>query len=219
MDALELIKQRHSVRSYLDKRIDDETMSLINAEIDRLNAESGLHMQFMEETDGVFGSLASRFIGWKFVPNYIALVGKDGPELDQTCGYYGEQLVLFLQSIGLNTCWVGMFKAGAVKAEIKDGERVVITIVVGYGASSGRQHRSKSVSDVTDAKDMPDWFRRGVEYALLAPTAVNQQKFIFSLDGDTPSLRASAKGPCVNIDLGIVRYHFEAASGRKVSLS
>ena len=31
---------------------------------------------------------------------------------------------------------------------------------------------------------MPDWFREGVVAALLAPTAVNQQKFFISRDGD-----------------------------------
>lgn len=216
MDTLELIKQRHSVRQYLDKPIDAETMDKINAELDRLNAESGLRMQFMTETDGVFGSIASRFIGWKFVPNYIALVGKDSPTLEETCGYYGEQLVLFLQSIGLNTCWVGMFKAEGVKAEIREGEKVVITIVVGYGANEGKPHKSKSVSEVTDVVEMSDSFRAGVECALLAPTAVNQQKFFFTMKDGKPVAEVKTKGPFVNVDLGIAKYHFEVGSGMKL---
>ena len=216
MDTLALIKQRHSVRQYLDKPIEAETMAKINAELDRLNAASGLHMQFMTETEGVFGSLASRFIGWKYVPNYVALVGKDSPGLEETCGYYGEQLVLFLQSIGLNTCWVGMFKAEGVKAEIKEGEKVVITIVVGYGANEGKQHKSKSVSDVTDVTDMSPEFRAGVECALLAPTAINQQRFFFTMKNGKPAAYNKSKGPFVNVDLGIAKYHFEAGSGMKL---
>lgn len=215
MDTLELIKQRHSVRRYLEKPIDAGTMAIINAEIARLNSESGLHMQFMNEVDGVFGSLASRVIGWKSVPSYVALVGKDSPELEETCGYYGEQLVLFLQSIGLNTCWVGMFKAENVTAELREGERVVITIVVGYGANEGKPHKSKTVSDVTDVKDMSDSFRAGVECALLAPTAVNQQRFFFTIENGKPVAIAKGKGHFVNVDLGIVKYHFEVGSGMK----
>ena len=63
---------------------------------------------------------------------------------------------------------------------------------------------------------MPDWFKAGIEAALLAPTAVNQQKFTFTLDGDTPSVGVSANGPFVRLDLGIVKYHFELGSGRKI---
>ena len=216
MDTLELIKQRHSVRSYLEKPIDAETMEKINAEIARLNAESGLHMQFFTETDGVFGSFASRLIGWRYVPNFVAMIGKDSPELEETCGYYGEHLVLFLQSLGLHSCWVGMFKAAAVRAELGEQERVVITIPFGYGADAGKQHKSKAIEEVTDVRQMPDWFRAGVESALLAPTAINQQKFLFSLDGDRPTAKVNGKGPFTEVDLGIVKYHFEAASGRKV---
>lgn len=216
MEQLELINQRHSVRRYLDKPIDSDTMEKINSEISRLNAESGLNMQFMSDTDGVFGSLASRFIGWRFVPNYIALVGKDSPELEETCGYYGEQLVLFLQSIGLNTCWVGMFKAEGVKAKVGVDEKVVITIVVGYGENQGKQHKSKTVSDVTDVKDMPDWFRAGVECALLAPTAINQQRFFFTIKDGKPVAFNKSKGHFVNVDLGIAKYHFEVGSGMKL---
>lgn len=31
---------------------------------------------------------------------------------------------------------------------------------------------------------MPDWFRKGVEAALLAPMAMNRQKLFFALAGD-----------------------------------
>lgn len=214
MDTLRLMEERHSVRSYLKKPIEPKKLSLILAEIDRINERSGLHIQFMENAEGVFGSIFSRFIGWKHVQSYLALVGSDAPELYEKCGYYGEELVLYLQSIGLNTCWVGMFNASAVKAEVCPGEKLVITIPLGYGADSGKPHKSKAISEVTDVSDMPDWFRIGVKYALLAPTAVNQQKFFFSLDGDAPSVRVTGKGPFVKLDLGIVKYHFEAASGR-----
>ena len=47
-----------------------------------------------------------------------------------------------------------------------------------------------------------------MEAALLAPTAINQQKFHFTLDGDTVRAKAGL-GPCAKIDLGIVKCHFE----------
>ena len=52
----------------------------------------------------------------------------------------------------------------------------------------------------------------GVEAALLAPTAMNQQKFTFALSGNRVSVKAGM-GFYTKIDLGIVKYHFEAGAG------
>ena len=214
MNELDMIRQRHSVRSYQNRPIESEKAELIRAEIDRLNGVSGLHMQFMEQADGVFSRLLARFIGWKYVPSYLALIGPDTPELEQLCGYYGEQLVLFLQGIGLNTCWVGLFRESAVTAEVLPGERLVLTIAVGYGTDAGKPRNSKTPEEVTDVTEMPDWFRAGIECALLAPTAINQQKFFFTLEGERPLLSLTGNGPFIQVDLGIVKYHFEAGSGK-----
>ena len=215
MNTVEMIRARHSVRSYQDRKLDAEVLEHIRAEIDRVNAESGLHIQFMDEAGEVFSTFFSRFIGWKYVPSYLALVGPDLPELEEKCGWYGEHLVLFLQSLGLNTCWVGAFKKNAVKAWIAPGERLVLTVAVGYGAEQGTPHKSKSPAQVTDVPEaeMPDWFRAGVECALLAPTAINQQKFRIALTDGRPVITVSANGPFVKADLGIVKYHFAAGSG------
>ena len=59
---------------------------------------------------------------------------------------------------------------------------------------------------------MPEWFRRGVQAALLAPTAMNQQKFTFTLQGDTVSAKAGT-GFYSKVDLGIAKYHFEIGAG------
>jgi len=58
--------------------------------------------------------------------------------------------------------------------------------------------------------------REGIEAALLAPTAVNQQKFFISLDGNKPVFIVTANGPFVKLDLGIVKCHFEIGSGKNV---
>ena len=64
---------------------------------------------------------------------------------------------------------------------------------------------------------MPEWFVAGVKAALLAPTAVNQQKFVFSLEGDEALVRVKGLGSYTKVDLGIVAYHFDAATGKKVN--
>lgn len=216
MTEYEAMKARHSVRAYRDEPIGEENAALLRSMIEELNAAYDLHIQLMDDAGTVFGGLASRLSGWSHVPSYIAMVGRRRDDLDEICGYAGERLVLYAQTLGLNTCWAGIFKRKQVTAQIGEGEKLVLVIAVGYGADNGRSRRSKSAEDVTDVKEMPDWFRKGVEAALLAPTAVNQQKFRFSLDGDTPSVKVSANGPFVRVDLGIVKYHFELGSGRKI---
>jgi len=51
-----------------------------------------------------------------------------------------------------------------------------------------------------------------VEAALLAPTAVNQQKFRFTLSDRTVKAEATG-GFSSRVDLGIVKYHFERGAG------
>ena len=90
-----------------------------------------------------------------------------------------------------------------------------MVIALGYGQTQGNVHKSKSAGEVTKADiPAPDWFQRGVEAALLAPTAMNQQKFTLTLEGDKASAKAGM-GFCAKMDLGIVRYHFELAAGRE----
>lgn len=219
MDPMKMIEERHSVRRYLDKKIEPEAVAALNELIAQVNEESGLHIQLIEEAGGVFGGLAAKMSGWKNVPSYLALVGPDSASLEQDAGYYGQKIVLFAQSLGLNTCWAGIVKRKQVTAEVLPGEKLVIVIAIGYGETSGSPRGSKSVADVSDIEgEMPDWFVAGVEAALLAPTAINQQKFVFSLDAaGNPEVAIDGKGPFAKVDLGIVRYHFEVASGREVS--
>lgn len=63
---------------------------------------------------------------------------------------------------------------------------------------------------------MPEWFLNGMNAALLAPTAMNQQKFYFELLNDGNVKACCGKGFYTKLDLGIVKYHFESASGKKV---
>lgn len=86
-------------------------------------------------------------------------------------------------------------------------------LALGYGATPGTPHKSKTLDAVCDDTDsMPEWYQRGLHYALLAPTATNQQKFRFSRQGDRVAVRASL-GFYSKVDLGIVKYHFELGAG------
>lgn len=150
------------------------------------------------------------------VTNYIALVGKRGDTLDELCGYYGERLVLRAQQLGLNTCWVAMtYKKIPGTFEINKGEKLTVVISLGYGKTQGTEHKSKPMDAVSNINpDSPEWFKQGVEAALLAPTAMNQQKFMLVYkDGKVTA--TAGKGFYSKIDLGIAKCHFEVGAGKE----
>lgn len=215
MEMLELMKARHSVRQYTEQKIEAEKRVALDALTAKLNQESGMHIQILYEEPKCFDSFMAHYGKFSGCRNYIAVVGPKGTELDEKAGYYGEQLVLKAQELGLNTCWVAMTH-GKSAAVIEKGEKLAILISLGYGTTQGAVHKNKELTAVSDfTKDSPQWYHEGLEAALLAPTAMNQQKFLFSLENDQVSAKATG-GFYSKIDLGIVKYHFEAVTGRKV---
>ena len=214
MDKLKAIKERHSVRKYLKKEIEQEKIDRLNAEIDSINQESGLNIQLVTNEDTCFGGIMS-YGKFENVSNYIALIGKKTKKLDEMVGYYGEKLVILAQQLGLNTCWVGLtYSKNNVQVDIGPGEKIVCVISLGYGANQGTQHKNKAVSKVSNLKmEDPKWFKEGVESALAAPTAINQQKFYIERNGKEIEILAGI-GFYAKVDLGIVKYHFEVGAGK-----
>ena len=125
-----------------------------------------------------------------------------------------EKNVLKCQELGLNTCWVAMTH-GKSKAEIRRGQKLLIIISLGYGETQGVPHKSKSIAELGQADQKTEWFEKGMEAVSLAPTAVNQQKFYFELKNGIVTAK-NLGGFYSRIDLGIVKYHFEAVTGHEV---
>lgn len=210
MNEIEAIKKRHSVRNYLDKEIEAEKVEKLNSVIDICNKEGNLHIQLLKEAGKVFNRLLSKVMGLGSAPSVIACIGPDDETVEERIGYYGERIVLAAQELGLNTCWAGTFHAGGVNARLEEKERLVIVIAIGYGRDSGKVRKSKTVEQVSSGRaNPPDWFRYGVEMALLAPTAVNLQKFEIRLNDDDSVEFIDKGGILHKINMGIVKYHFE----------
>lgn len=219
MTVREAIEARHSVRAYTKRPIDGEVLNALQAEIDACNQASGLSIRlFLDEPNAVKGLWAS-YGAFENADNYLALSGPDTDALFPLCGYWGERLVLFAETLGLSTCWIaGSYKKGRVKKRIGEGEALAAIISIGYGARPGKPHRSKTFAQVTEIDgEAPDWFRKGVEAALLAPTAINQQRFLFRYRNGKATVKA-LKGPYSLIDLGIVQYHYEIGAERPIEI-
>lgn len=212
---------RHSIRHYVDRPLAPEAINVLQEKINEINAVAHLHIQLVtNEPRGFSGILAyGQFSG---VGNYFVMAGQAADDLDERVGYYGEQLVLLAQQLGLGTCWAGVsYRKVKGTYTLAPGEKIACMIAVGHPADEGRKLKRKSVEQLSNASDdTPAWFRQGVEAARQAPTAVNQQKFFFEYLGERDGrglVRAKRLFSMIGytkMDLGIARLHFEIGAGR-----
>lgn len=212
---LETMKKRHSVRHYTSKKIEREKQKKLLEKISEINMNTGLNFQACFDEPKAFDTFMAHYGKFENVSNYIALVGKKGN--DEAVGYYGEQIVLEAQKMGLNTCWVALtYGKGKTKVLKQKGEKIYCVIAIGYGITQGVPHKSKLAKQVCNLSEKtPDWFENGIVASLLAPTAMNQQKFRFEyIDGKV--FAKAGTGFYTKIDLGIARYHFELGANRQI---
>lgn len=222
MSIQEAIEARHSVRAYKEQPLTDGIVNLLKGKIEELNHEGQLHIQLILNEPRAFQGTLAKYGKFRGVSNYIVMAGKKADNLDERVGYYGEQLVLFAQTLGLNTCWVGLSYSKVPGTYVlNDGEKIACYVAIGYGETQGAGHKIKTLQQVSNATaDTPSWFKRGVEAALLAPTAVNQQKFSFEYVGindNRHQVRAKKGFSLVGytqMDLGIAKCHFEVGAGK-----
>ena len=221
MTIREAIDARHSVRAYKNEPLAEDICRRLEEEIAEVNQKGNLHVQLIQNEPKAFLGTLAKYGKFRNVSSYLVMAGERSDDLDERIGYYGEHLVLLAQTLGLNTCWVGLsYKKIPGTYVLGEGEVIKAYIAIGYGETQGASHKIKTVEQVSNATDItPSWFKRGVQSALLAPTAVNQQKFSFEYVGmnDNRHQVRAKKGFSLigytQMDLGIAKYHFEIGAG------
>lgn len=225
MQYLEVMKQRHSVRKFTDKSLSESIVNELITQISLVNQMGDLSIELITNEPKAFGSMIRTFGRIKNCRNYLVVKGKNDDFLDWKAGLYGERIVLKAQELGLNSCWVaGGFKQVEGTFTVRTDERVVCYILLGYGENNGISHKTKSFDEVVRQvkyESAPLWFKRGIEAALLAPTAMNKQDFVFAIDADNEeiALVISNGSKYSTLDCGIAASHFELASENSVKLS
>ena len=223
MTLQEAIKARHSVRAYKNEPLAADVSRRLEEDIIEVNQIGRLHIQLIQNEPKAFLGTLAKYGKFRNVTSYLVMAGKKADDLDERIGYYGEHLVLLAQTLGLNTCWVGLsYKKIPNTYVLDEGEVIKAYIAIGYGETQGSPHKIKTVEQVSNVSEItPLWFKRGVEAALLAPTAVNQQKFSFEYVGmnDNRHQVRAKKGFSMigytQMDLGIAKYHFEVGAGKE----
>ena len=218
MDIKEAIKARHSVRKYDDRPIEREKVETLRDAIVRANRSGGLDIQLVLDEPMAFGSKLVTYGQFADVKNYLVMAGPKGRQAEENIGYYGEQIVLLAQTLGLSSCWVGLtYKKIPGTFTLAEGEVIHCVIALGYGLTPGVQHPLRPVENYYECEgEPPQWFLDGMEAAMLAPTAVNQQKFRFILHegGKVEAKPLFSMVGYTHVDLGIVKCHFEIGAGK-----
>ena len=111
----EAIRERHTVRVYKKTPIPADVAKQLNERIKAINEGLDVFMSLVTNDSSALNA-AVRIGITKNVNNYIVLSGKNEPDLEEKLGYGGADLMLFAQTLGLNTWWVsGTFNKGKAR--------------------------------------------------------------------------------------------------------
>lgn len=213
MDMKQAMRVRHVVRKYLNTPLDGRVIEQLNQRVAEDNAAYGTDIRLVVDGPPVLNAIVA-LVAAKNVENYFIVCAQDAPGIEERLGRCSADLMLYAQTLGLNTWWVGgTFNRKAVERQVEPDRRVLGVVVVGYGKTQGVAHTSKRPDEVASYEgEAPEWFTAGVEAALLAPTAMNKQAFRITGAGRCVSF-AYDSGLFSGVDAGLVKYHFELGAG------
>lgn len=166
MNLNELIYVRKSCRKYSDEKLTDYEINQITDFISYakvLNPSINFRYEILTKNEM---NIKTRWSS----PYYLALYSENKDNFKENIGFIFEQVCLFMQSLGIGNCWVGL-----AKPKIADGDFV---IAIAFGKSDDitrdlNQFKRKGLDEISDFEDdklLP---------ALYAPSAVNSQPWYF----------------------------------------
>lgn len=210
----EMILQRCSVRKYTGEAVGTETLKKIEA---FCAAAKPLYPDIQVCARIVFKEQVRFYFPWK-TPQLIAIFSENKPGYLENVGFLFQQVDLYLQSIGLGSCWMGLGKLRDVGIQ-EEGMEFVILIAFGHPDGNAlrsdiRQFQRRYLTEITDEPD------ERLEPARLAPSSTNSQPWYFTHEGNTLHayrseaglLRHKMLGNMNRIDMGIALAHLYVAN-------
>lgn len=216
MELKELIYKRKSVRSYTGEPLDQDILEKIlmfakNAKPLYANIKVRAEIVDKEEVKCI--------LPW-ITPQLIAIFSEDKEGALENAGFIFQQVDLYLQSIGLGACWLGMGKITPAVDNLKnDGMKFVMLLTIGhpkgeYQRKSLSEFKRKPLSDISDRVD------ERLEPARFAPSSVNSQPWYFVHEGEMIHaycilqglFKMKMLGDMNQIDMGIALAHLYVAN-------
>jgi hypothetical protein len=230
MTLKEAIGIRISRRKYTPTPIDQTSVSILQALIEKYNEEANLDIRLVLNNGDAFNNFRKTYGLFSNVQNYITLIldSQNANGLEKL-GYYGELLVLNATILGLGTCWVGgAFDREACPFKLERGKTIACTIVIGnidIPKTGEKLFRSAShlktkplEKQFTSEGKIPEWFMSGMKAVEKAPAAMNWRPVIFSnkdgvVTASLPNRSEDKTSAGMEVDLGIAKLHFELGAG------
>lgn len=208
-----MIYRRKSVRQFDSRPVEDSVLEQIRQfyhAAKPLDGEIGVTAKIVSKEQVRF------YLPWK-APHLIAVYSEEKPGYLENVGFLFQQVELYLQSMGLGACWMGL---GKLRAEqTVEGMRFVILIAFGYPAEEQlrgkvEEFRRKELSQISDSEDPR------LEPARLAPSSTNSQPWYFAHQAEvihaycsySGILRHAMLGVMNRIDMGIALAHMYVAN-------
>lgn len=232
--TLDLLKQRHSVRSYSMEPLTGAAINALRSEVTYINThEAGLKFQLCLNDSAPFDGFARSYGAFRNVNNYMAaIIDPSFENAYERAGYFAEQFVIKCTELGLGTCFVGgTFSREHVNAKMEVFEKIPFVVSLGYPEVSkttliGKMTKSlahlrkRSIRDFYEGDDFEyqnalakfPWLSTALEALKCAPSALNKQPVRLKMEirESSPVIVAFSKGNNP-VDLGIAKYNMAAA--------
>lgn len=217
MPLREMIYKRKSVRKYTTQKVDAATLLDIQqfiAKAKPLYPHLKIRIELVDRA-----KIKSPF-PWT-PPHAVVAYGENADGAYENAGFILQQVELYLETLGLGVCWLGMGKPDVSAAnEKKDGLQYLILLGFGYPDEplfrELGQFKRKTLTEIADRADAR------LEAARLAPSSVNSQPWYFIHDGETLRVYCRTKGllnrilgNMNKIDVGIALAHLYVEYGEK----
>ena len=205
MELNDMIPRRRSVRKYDQEPVNPKTLAQI---CDFCRTARPLYPNIRTEVRLVSKEDVRFYFPWK-APHLLAIYSETTPGYLENIGFLFQQVDLYIQSLGLGSCWMGLGKLRSPE-EPPAGMEFVILIAFGNPEnaplrSGSQDFQRKSLSEISDLEDAR------LEPARLAPSSTNSQPWFFIHHGQTIHaycneqglLRHKMLGRMNRIDMGI----------------
>lgn len=183
MNLYEAIFVRKSVRNYSMEGLSTQTLDKIRSHYRELTSLFGnidTDIAILDNRKGQQKVLS--FFSVK-APYYLAFYSEEAPRSLMNMGYMMEQMVLYLCSQGIGTCYIGSNKLK--KSQLtREGKNLVGIVAFGKARSSHVRKQSEakrlSLDELCIFKEVPrQWMKQLLEAARLAPSSMNSQPWRF----------------------------------------
>ena len=198
MTLNEMIFKRKSCRSFTNVPVDAATIETIKA-----FPMKSLYPNIKVHWDIVPRNQVKCICPWT-TPQLITIYSEEAEGYLENIGFLFQQMDLYLQTLGLGACWLGMGRMNPRTTTEVEGMKFVIMLAFGHPKGDQLRHdlrgfKRKAMEQITDKPDPR------LEPARLAPSAVNSQPWFFAHEGDTIHVWCSKKGS--PLDAGIALAH------------